>query len=57
MFKASRFLDELKKFQPDIYENCQLSLERKFRDLDFWRIDPDSFAFCPDESIDYAIME
>nr|WP_321271579.1 mannose-1-phosphate guanylyltransferase/mannose-6-phosphate isomerase [uncultured Tolumonas sp.] len=57
MFKASRFLQELKKFQPDIYDICQLSLERKFRDLDFWRIDPDSFAFCPDDSIDYAIME
>ncbi len=57
MFKASRFLQELKKFQPDIYDTCQLSLSRKFRDLDFWRIDPDSFAFCPDDSIDYAIME
>ncbi len=57
MFKASRFLEEVKALQPDIYDTCQLSLERKYRDLDFWRLDADSFAFCPDDSIDYAIME
>ncbi|HAX7424537.1 TPA: mannose-1-phosphate guanylyltransferase/mannose-6-phosphate isomerase [Escherichia coli] len=57
LFSASRFLEEVRALQPDIYDTCYLTLQRKYRDLDFWRLDADSFAFCPDDSIDYAIME
>jgi mannose-1-phosphate guanylyltransferase len=36
LFKASRYLKELKKHHPDIYEACQLSMEgfgvAKYRD-------------------------
>ena len=57
MFKASRVLGELEKFNPDIVEACRESLAKSVVDLDFLRLDPESFAACPSDSIDYAIME
>lgn len=57
MFKASVYLDELKKFCPDILAACKESLSSASTDLDFIRLNSDVFAECPDESIDYAVME
>lgn len=57
MFKASRYLEELKKFNSEIYDACQASLAQTTPDMDFIRIDADAFAKCPDDSIDYAVME
>ena len=57
MFRASVFIDELKKFRPDILESCQQSLASSTQDLDFIRLDNSSFSCCPEESIDYAVME
>ncbi len=57
MFKASVYLDELKQHRPDIYEACAASLIETNSDLDFIRFDEDKFKACPDESIDYAVME
>jgi len=57
MFKASRYLEELEKFRPDIYEVCKTSLESSQSDLEFLRIDKNKFGSCPAESIDYAVME
>lgn len=57
MFKASRYLEELKKFSPEIYAACCASLKNVSTDMDFIRIDADEFAKCPDDSIDYAVME
>ncbi|KAF0951438.1 mannose-1-phosphate guanylyltransferase/mannose-6-phosphate isomerase [Escherichia albertii] len=57
MFRASIFLDELKKFRPDILASCQQSLSSSTQDLDFIRLDNSSFSCCPEESIDYAVME
>ena len=57
MFKASRVLAELEKFNPDIVATCRKALSKGVLDLDFLRLDPDSFAACPSDSIDYAIME
>ncbi len=57
MFKASRVLAELKKFNPDMIAACRNALTKGVLDLDFLRLDPDSFAACPSDSIDYAIME
>jgi mannose-1-phosphate guanylyltransferase/mannose-6-phosphate isomerase len=57
MFKASRVLAELEKFNPDIVAACRNALTKGVLDLDFLRLDPDSFAACPSDSIDYAIME
>ncbi|MDC3106050.1 mannose-1-phosphate guanylyltransferase/mannose-6-phosphate isomerase [Gammaproteobacteria bacterium] len=57
LFKASRYLEELKKHRPDIYEACQLSLEDISKDNDFLRVNESSFNACPSDSIDYAVME
>jgi len=57
VFKAKRYLDELKKFRPDIYQACEESTNNMNADMDFLRIDNDAFSACPDESVDYAVME
>ncbi|MGJ7093653.1 mannose-1-phosphate guanylyltransferase/mannose-6-phosphate isomerase [Vibrio hannami] len=57
MFKASVFLAELEKFRPDILAACKDAFVEKYPDLDFIRLKEDIFAKCPDESIDYAVME
>jgi mannose-1-phosphate guanylyltransferase len=57
VFKASSFLDEMKKFNIEIYESCKKSIEKSSSDLGFTRIDEKEFAKCPSDSIDYALME
>ncbi len=57
MFKASRYIEELEKFQPDILNACRASVDTESSDLDFIRIDTETFSQCPDDSIDYAVME
>jgi len=57
MFKASRYLAELKVFRPDIYSACQLAMNAAKPDLDFIRPDQHQFLACASESIDYAVME
>jgi mannose-1-phosphate guanylyltransferase len=57
LFKASRFLEELEKFRPDIYSSCVASTDELESDLDFIRVNKEIFEKCPSESIDYAVME
>ncbi|MDG1579405.1 mannose-1-phosphate guanylyltransferase/mannose-6-phosphate isomerase [Pseudomonas sp. GOM6] len=57
LFRASRYLQELERFQPEILHACRKALIGSQRDLDFIRIDSVAFATCPDDSIDYAVME
>ncbi|MBB1318440.1 mannose-1-phosphate guanylyltransferase/mannose-6-phosphate isomerase [Shewanella sp. SR43-4] len=57
LFKASRYLTELKAFRPDIYTACEAAMRVQNNDLDFIRVDKAAFEACPDESIDYAVME
>jgi len=57
MFKASRYLEVLKNFRPDIHAACLESMQGQAVDNDFVRVDVDAFTACPDESIDYAVME
>jgi len=57
MFKASVYLDELKSFRPDILKAVTMAYEGRQVDLDFTRLDQDAFIACPDDSIDYAVME
>jgi mannose-1-phosphate guanylyltransferase/mannose-6-phosphate isomerase len=54
---ADVYLNELKTFRPDIYSACEKAYWGKIRDVDFLRVDAEAFAACPDESIDYAVME
>jgi len=57
MFKASVYLDELEKFEPEILSACKKSYKNAYKDLDFVRLDNDKFSKCPEKSIDYAVME
>ncbi|SDI65966.1 mannose-1-phosphate guanylyltransferase [Pseudomonas delhiensis] len=57
MFRAGRYLEELQRFQPDILEACRKAIEGGQQDLHFTRIDCDAFLACPEDSIDYAVME
>ena len=57
LFRASRYLEELKQFRPDIYQACQQAMQAIEPDLDFVRVDKEAFMQCPDDSIDYAVME
>lgn len=57
LFKASRYLEELERFRPDILQSCQQAMTKVEKDLDFTRPDSEAFLGCADESIDYAVME
>ncbi|SEG77202.1 mannose-1-phosphate guanylyltransferase/mannose-6-phosphate isomerase [Marinobacterium lutimaris] len=57
LLRCSRYLDELKQYSPDIYDTCALALSTSHEDGEFLRIDGEVFEYCPDDSIDYAVME
>jgi mannose-1-phosphate guanylyltransferase/mannose-6-phosphate isomerase len=57
MFRASQFLAELKLYAPEILAVCEKTVAHMTKDLDFTRLDKDIFATCPNNSIDYAVME
>jgi mannose-1-phosphate guanylyltransferase / mannose-6-phosphate isomerase len=57
VFKAERYLSELKQFAPDILQAASAALAQAMVDLDFVRIDRPAFEKCRSESIDYAVME
>ena len=54
---AARYLEELARFRPDILAAVKKAWEKRTQDNDFCRLDAASFAACPAESIDYAVME
>lgn len=56
-FKASVFLQELSKFNPEMLSVCRQALKAAKVDLDFTRLDKQTFSTCPADSIDYAVME
>jgi mannose-1-phosphate guanylyltransferase len=55
-FKAGVFLDELKKYSPDIYEASLKAFENANKD-DMIRITHEDMSNIPSDSIDYAVME
>ena len=57
IFKASVYLNELKKYEPEIFTICKKSCVNPPNDLDFIRLDNEEFYKCPNKSIDYAVME
>ena len=57
MFRADRYLEELGKFRPDILDACQKAMADTATDMDFVRVNAEAFGACPDESVDYAVME
>lgn len=57
MFKAGTFLAELQTLEPDMHSHALAALDGATRDLDFLRLDAESFKACRSDSIDYAVME
>jgi mannose-1-phosphate guanylyltransferase len=55
-FKAGVFLEELKKYSPEIYENSILALNQSSKE-DITRIKHEDMIKIPEDSIDYAVME
>jgi mannose-1-phosphate guanylyltransferase len=57
ILRASRYLQELGRFAPAILEACRTSFENAQQDMHFTRVDAEAFSACPENSIDYAVME
>ena len=57
IFKISTLFQEMEKFSKDIFEIIKKAYSKKQRDLDFLRVDNDTFEQCESISIDNAIME
>ena len=57
LFKASSIISELKKFYPEIINYCKIAIEKDVEDLDFLRLQEESFKKCPKISLDIAVME
>jgi mannose-1-phosphate guanylyltransferase len=57
MIRADRYLEELKRHQPEMYAACEVAMANTEQDYDFVRIDKEAFIACPGDSIDYALME
>lgn len=57
LFRASTILQELDHYAPDVVAAVRQAVERQTLDMDFTRLDPESFGSSPDISIDYAVVE
>lgn len=57
VFEAKTILKELDKHSPEVLEACEKSLKQSHADLDFIRIDRESFVQAPETPIDIAVME
>ena len=57
LFKASTILKEIQRLEPEIISYCKSAIENGKNDLDFFRLEAETFKKCPDLAIDIAIME
>ncbi len=57
VFKATSILNEIESFAPEILRNCKKCLIKSKRDLDFLRIEEESFRKCENISIDISVFE
>ena len=57
LFRADVMVAELHAFAPAILAAAHAAIHKAGTDLDFIRLDPESFAASPKTSIDYAVME
>ncbi|MEW6519611.1 MAG: mannose-1-phosphate guanylyltransferase/mannose-6-phosphate isomerase [Thermodesulfobacteriota bacterium] len=56
-FAAGAFLAEMAKLSPAIHSHMVDAVDHGARDKDFFRLERESMQKCPDDSIDYAMME
>jgi mannose-1-phosphate guanylyltransferase/mannose-6-phosphate isomerase len=57
MLKASVWLESIRVCRPDILAVCERAWTAGKTEGDFVRVDAETFAQCPSDSIDYAVME
>lgn len=57
LFGAEGFLSECAQYAPDVLAAAETAVEKAREDLDFLRLEKESFAAAPDISVDYAIFE
>jgi len=57
MLGAKTFLDEVQALSPDTLTAARGAVDKAKTDLDFIRLDAESFAKAPDISVDYAVFE
>lgn len=57
VFRATRYLAELERYQPEILTACRGAVDGARQDLDFLRLESEAFCASPAISIDYAVME
>lgn len=57
LFSPETLLTEMRKFHPDIVKQASLAYGHAELTSDHINLDEESFAGCPSESIDYAVME
>jgi len=57
MFRAGRYIEELRTHRPEIVSQCVAAIAGAKADLDFVRVEREAFEACPADSIDYAVME
>ncbi len=57
MFRASVLLHELERYEPELLNHCKAAMASSTQDPDFIRPNTELFSLCPDNSIDYAVME
>jgi mannose-1-phosphate guanylyltransferase len=56
LFSAKKYIDEMEKFNPDMLSACVTAYNGAENSDDFIHIN-ESYANCPADSIDYAVME
>jgi mannose-1-phosphate guanylyltransferase/mannose-1-phosphate guanylyltransferase/mannose-6-phosphate isomerase len=57
LFRADDYMAELEEHNPRMAGACREAVDKGRADLDFYRLDRESFEACPSDSIDYAVME
>ncbi|HEV2511173.1 mannose-1-phosphate guanylyltransferase/mannose-6-phosphate isomerase [Bosea sp. (in: a-proteobacteria)] len=57
LFSAKTMRDELSRHAPAVLSAAEAAVDKATRDLDFLRLDPESFGKATKISIDYAVME
>ncbi len=57
LMRASVWLAAIERFRPDILAACREAVTHGAKDGEFFRLHKESFAACPSDSIDYAVME
>lgn len=57
LFSVKAILAAFEAHAAEMMEPVARSLKDAERDLDFLRLDPEAWATCPSDSIDYAVME